>query len=68
MTEPRELALRLDDGTIIRDGGWRSVDDVMASFHGFGTNRVYGVIVDTETLVQVYPYEQEVDGTGTKKD
>lgn len=51
----RELALRLDDGTIVRDGGWRSVADIHASFHGFGTNRVYGVIVDAETLVQVYP-------------
>lgn len=68
MTEPRELALRLDDGTIIRDKGWRSVGDVMAAFHGFGTNQVYGVVVDAETLVQVYPYEQEVDGTGTWKD
>lgn len=55
MTEPRELALQLDDGTIIRDGGWRSICDVMASFHGFDTNQVYGVVVDAETLVQVYP-------------
>lgn len=53
----RELALRLDDGTIIRDIGWRSIADVLGSFHGFDTERVYGVIVDAETLDQVYPIE-----------
>ena len=51
----RELALRLDDGTIIRDEEWRCIADVMKSFAGFGVRRVYGVIVDAETLVQVHP-------------
>ena len=51
----RELALLLDDGTLIRDPGWRCVGDVIYSFHGFFVNRVYGVIVDAETLVQVHP-------------
>ena len=53
--EGRELALRLDDGTIIRDTGWRCVSDVIYSFHGFLVNEVYGVIIDAETLVQVHP-------------
>jgi len=51
----RELALLLDDGTVIRDTGWRCIADVIGSFHGFSTNQVYGVIVDAETLVQVHP-------------
>lgn len=59
----RELALRLDDGTIVRDAGWRSVADVHNSFHGFvSRGRTYGVIVDAETLVQVYPPLQPIDG------
>ena len=64
----RELALRLDDGTIIRDPSWRCVADVHGSFHGFSTNRVYGVIVDAETLVQVHPPPQLMDGAATVKD
>ena len=64
----RELALRLDDGTIIRDPGWRCVADVIHSFHGFFTNQVYGVIVDAETLVQVHPVVGSVDGFGTQTD
>ena len=51
----RELALLLDDGTIVRDSGWLCISDVMASFAGFGLNRAVGVIIDAETLVQVYP-------------
>lgn len=51
----RELALLLDDGSIVRDAGWVSVADVMYSFHGFSVQQVYGVIVDAETLKQVYP-------------
>lgn len=55
--ERRLLALLLDDGTVVRDAGWRCVADVHGSFHGFlkPGGRVYGVIVDAETLVQVYP-------------
>lgn len=65
----RELALKLDDGTVIRDIGWRCISDVMHSFHGFSTDRrVYGVIVDAETLVQVCPEPQLMDGTATKND
>lgn len=55
MDERRELALLLDNGTVIRDASWRCVADVHGSFHGFGVRRTYGVIVDAETLVQVYP-------------
>jgi hypothetical protein len=53
----RELALLLADGTVIRDPSWRCVADVHGSFHGFvqSGGRTYGVIVDAETLVQVYP-------------
>jgi hypothetical protein len=51
----RELALLLDSGTVIYDPSWRCVADVMTSFHGFGTLRSYGVVIDAETLVQVYP-------------
>jgi hypothetical protein len=58
----RELALLLDDGTIVRDAGWRCVADVHGSFHGFlpRGGQAYGVIVDAETLVQVYPKPNEV--------
>lgn len=63
----RELALLLDDGTVIRDSGWRCVADVIYSFHGFFTNRVYGVIVDAETLVQVHP-PQQVESSPTATD
>jgi len=58
----RELAILLDDGTLIRDSGWRCVADVHGSFHGFVSSggRTYGVIVDAETLVQVYPKPNEV--------
>lgn len=51
----RELALLLDDGTVIRDPTWRCVADIMKGFSGFGVRRAVGVIVDAETLVQVYP-------------
>jgi hypothetical protein len=51
----RELALLLDSGTVINDPSWRCVADVMYGFHGWGVQRIYGVIVDAETLVQVYP-------------
>lgn len=51
----RELALLLDDGTVIRDITWRCVADVIGAVHGFNSRRVYGVVVDAETLVQVYP-------------
>lgn len=69
MEQGRELALLLDDGTVIRDAGWRSVADVHASFIGFvgRGGRTYGVIVDAETLEQVYP-PKPMDGTGGTKD
>lgn len=51
----RQLALLLNSGTVIYDPSWRCVADVMISFHGFGTLRSYGVVVDAETLDQVYP-------------
>ena len=53
----RELAILTDNGTVIRDSGFRCVADVMASYRGFvpSGGRVFGVIVDAETLVQVYP-------------
>jgi hypothetical protein len=53
--KPRQLALLLDDGTVVRDPDWYGVDQIHASFHAFGVNRVYGIIVDAETLEQVYP-------------
>ena len=64
----RELALLLPDGVLVRDSNWRCVADVMASFVGFGLKRAIGVIVDAETLVQVYPPPQPMDGTCTRKD
>lgn len=59
----RELALLLDDGTVIRDSGWRCVADVHRGFHGFlpRGGRAYGVIVDAATLVQVYPPTKLID-------
>lgn len=62
----RELSLLLDDGTIIRDVGWRCVADVMNSFHGFGTGRVYGVIIDAETHQQIYPPSDGPSGYSTE--
>lgn len=66
----RELALRLDDGTIVRDSGWRCVSDVLRSFHAFlpSGGRTYGVIVDAETGIQVYPPMQLMDGSPGMKD
>lgn len=57
MDEPRELALRLDNGTLIRDSGWRCVADVMKSFHGFDPpgHRVYGIIVYAD-IGEVHPH------------
>ena len=66
----RELAILLDDGTLIRDSGWRCVADVHGSFHGFvpSGGRTYGVIVDAETLVQVYPNPDKVpDASPTRQ-
>ena len=56
----RELALMLEDGTIIRDSGWKCIADVHRSQHGFFHNgeQVSGKIVDAVTLVQVYPIPQ----------
>jgi hypothetical protein len=51
----RQLALLLDSGVVIHDPSWRCIADVMFSFHGFGSPRCYGVIVDAETLVQIHP-------------
>lgn len=51
----RELAILMDSGLVIYDRTWKCVADVMFAFHGFGVGRCYGVIVDAETLVQVYP-------------
>lgn len=64
MGDDRELALLLDSGVLVRDPGWRCIADVHASFHGFVERggRTYGVIVDAETLVQVYP-PMQVGGT-----
>lgn len=64
--EPRELALLLDDGTVVRDASWQCVGDVMGSFIQFvgRGGRAYGVVVDAETLEQVYP-PTSVDGTAS---
>jgi len=51
----RQLALLLDSGVVIHDPSWMCVADVMFGFHGFGVGLAVGVIVDAETLVQVYP-------------
>lgn len=63
----RELALLLDNGDVIRDPSWKCIADVMKGFRGFVERggRPFGVVVDAETLVQVYPPEQKMDGTGT---
>lgn len=65
-----ELAILLDDGTVIRDPSWMSVADVHGSFHGFvpSGGRVYGTIVDAATLVQVYPPTNLMDGTSSGTD
>lgn len=63
MDGSRELALQLDDGTVIYDSGWLCVADVMHSFHGFGVRQVYGVIVHQDTG-EVHPHclpPQQVD-------
>lgn len=44
----RELALLLNDGTLIRDPSWMCVADVMMSFHGFGVGRAYGQLQTDE--------------------
>jgi hypothetical protein len=59
----RELAILLDDGVVIRDSGWRCIADVMKSYHAFDCTLAYGVIVDAETLVQVYPKVTEASPT-----
>jgi len=64
----RELAILMEDGTIIRDSGWRCVADVLGSFHGFvpSGGRTFGVLVDAVTLVQVYPPPQVTDPSRTQ--
>lgn len=66
----RELAILCDDGTLIRDSGFRCVADVIYSYHGFVSSggRTFGVIVDAETLVQVYPKPNEVTASRSKID
>ena len=51
----RELALKLDDGKIIRDPTWRCVADVMKSFSFFGANRAYGILIYADTG-EVHPH------------
>lgn len=63
----RELSLLLDDGTVIRDSGWTCVGDILSAFHGFGVNRVYGTVVDAETLEPMYP-AQQLDQAATTED
>lgn len=60
-----ELALRLDDGTVIRDSGWRCVADVIGSFHGFDLSdgRVYGVIIYADSG-QLYEHHTTDGGAG----
>lgn len=40
-----EYAIRLDDGTLIRDSGWNCPGDVMKGYVAFGVRRVYGSLV-----------------------
>lgn len=51
----RTLAIRLDDGRLIRDDTWHTVSDVIAGAHGQGERRVAGVLVDADTGEQVEP-------------
>lgn len=51
----RELALRLDNGKIIRDPTWRCVADVMKSFSAFGATRAYGILIYADTG-EVHPH------------
>ena len=51
----RELALKLDDGKIIRDPTWRCVADVMKSFSFFGATRAYGILIYADTG-EVHPH------------
>lgn len=67
MTEPRELALLLDDGVVVRDAGWICVADVMKSFHAFGTRVAFGTIVYADTLTPL-PHCQLMDGSGSGTD
>lgn len=57
MNVERELALRLDDGTVIRDAGWRCVADVAKSYHAFGVRKVYGVIIYVDTG-EIHPHHK----------
>lgn len=66
--ETRELGLLLENGTLVVGPGWTTISEIHYSFHGFGVTQVYGVIVDVETLAQVYPPSQLMDGTATGKD
>ena len=65
----RELAILLDNGSLIRDAGFRCVADVIYTYHGFvpSGGRTFGVIVDAETLVQVYPPLQVTDPSPTRE-
>lgn len=61
----RQLALLLDDGTVIHDPMWFCVADVMHGFHAFAIRHATGVIVDAETLIQVYPPLDQESAAGT---
>lgn len=64
----RELALLLEDGTVIRDPEWLCVADILRAFHAFDTRVVYGTIVCAETLAPMYLTEQLIDGSRSGTD
>jgi hypothetical protein len=46
------LAIELDDGSIIADGDWHRMDDVMRASHGHGVNRMPGKLIEVNENLQ----------------
>ena len=46
------LAIETEDGSIIADGDWHRMDDVMRAAHGHGRNRVRGTLIEVDDNLQ----------------
>ena len=47
------LAIEMPDGSLIADGDWERMDDVMRAAHGHGVNRMPGKLVEVDAQFRV---------------
>lgn len=48
------LAIELPDGSLIADGDWNRMDDVMRASHGHGVNVMPGRLIQVDENLQRY--------------